>query len=215
MKLNDKVVFYIPPTADEAELAERKGKHMPQYRGPAVITKVYTPTTFQLQHNGRTYQRCLSELRPYKVKGESTLDVGVAPDSATSFDVGAFVTYRDTDDPDSDDSKRFHLGKVINVADGEAHLHCQVTKGKALSHAKWSPLYQRNNGEYTLADSKHSEPVVDRVPVDELEWVLHYDVQLTKDIRITKKSRRQLERKTIKYQDKTRHPKIFQASPRF
>ena len=42
--------------------------------------------------------------------------------SATSFEIGAFITYRDTDDDNDPDSKRFHLGKVINVADGEAHV---------------------------------------------------------------------------------------------
>ena len=43
LKVGDKVVFFIPPTAEEAELAKRKAKHMPQHRGPATITKVMTP----------------------------------------------------------------------------------------------------------------------------------------------------------------------------
>ena len=81
--------------------------------------------------------------------------------------------------------------KMINVADEETHLHCHTTIVKVLSHAKWSPLYHQNDVADTFATSNHCEGVVDRVLVDELEWVMYYDVQLTGDNHITKKSRRQ------------------------
>ena len=193
LKKGDKVSFFIPPTAEEAELAKRKAKHMPQYRGPATITKVMTPTTFTLTHKGRTYQRCLSELRPYRANKDPELNVGVAPDTATSFEVGSFIAYRDTDDPDSEDSSRYHVGKVINVADGQAHVHCHATHGKALSRALWKPLYQNDNGVYAVGDPNHGDAVVDKIPVDEQEWVLHYNVQLNQKQRITKRSRKQLD----------------------
>ena len=135
LQVGDKVCFFIPPTAEEAELAQRKAKHMPQYRGPATITKVMTPTTFELAYGNRKYKRCLSELRPYHASNDPELDAGVAPDTATSFTVGDYVAYRDTDDPDSEDSQRYHVGKVVNIADGNAHVHCHATHGKALSRA--------------------------------------------------------------------------------
>ena len=193
LKVGDRVSFFIPPTADEADLAKRKAKHMPQFRGPATITKVMTPTTFELQYGKRTYQRCLSELREYKAAAKPLLDTGVAPDSTTSFEQNAFVAYRDTDDPNDDDSRRFHVGKVMNIADGEAHLHCYTTSGKALSHAKWRPLYQNSRGVFKIGDVNHGETVVDRIPVDEDEWVLHYDVQLDENKRMLKRTRNQLE----------------------
>ena len=59
-------VFFIPPTADETELAARKDKHLPQFRGPASITKTLTSITFELRFKNRTYKRCLSELRRYR-----------------------------------------------------------------------------------------------------------------------------------------------------
>ena len=62
LKVGDRVSFFIPPSAEEAELTARKTKHLPQFRGPATITKVMTPTTFTLTYEGHTYQRCLSEL---------------------------------------------------------------------------------------------------------------------------------------------------------
>ena len=192
LRAGDKVLFYIPPTAEEAELAQRKVKHLPQYRGPAVITRVLTPTTYELKYGNRTYKRCLSELRQYRVKGRPALNTGVAPDTATSFEKDAFVAYRDTDDPDDDDSKRYHLGKVINVADGNAHLHCYATAGKALSRAKWLPLYQSNTGDYSIGNTRHGDAVIDQIPVEEEEWVLHYNVQLDANKRINKRVRQQL-----------------------
>ena len=193
LQLGDRVSFYIPPSAEEAELAARKAKHLPQFRGPAVITKIMTPTTFELRYKGRIYKRCLSELRRYRANSEPLLDVGVAPDSATSFEIGSYIAYRDIDDPSSEDSKRFHVGKVTNVADGEAHVHCYATAGKALSHAQWRPLYQDVKGAFTMKKTRQVEAVIDRIPVDEPEWVLHYAVQIGSDARISKRSRRQLE----------------------
>ena len=104
------------------------------------------------------------------------LDSGVAPDSTTSFEQGATIAYRDTDDPEDEDSGRFHLGRVVNVTDGEAHLHCLATTGKALSRAQWKPLYQNNRGVFALGNQRHGDPVIERIPVDEDSWVLHYDV---------------------------------------
>ena len=114
-----------------------------EFLNKEVIIKVMTPTTFTLTYEGRTYQRCLSELRPYRATGMPDLDSGVAPDSATSFEQGSFVAYRDTDDSNDDDSSRFHLGLVTNIADDIAHVHCHDTTDKTLSRVKWKPLHQR------------------------------------------------------------------------
>ena len=199
LKVGDKVVFFIPPTAEEAELAKRKAKHMPRYRGPATIVKVMTPTTFELKHNNRTYQRCLSELRRYRAAGQPLIDVGVAPDTATSFEVGAYIAYRDNDDPNDDSSSMFHVGKVINVADGQAQVHCHATTGKSLARAKWAPLYQQDDGTYTLAKGRRREAVEDHIPVDEEEWVMHYDVKLDAKRQIIKQTRKQLASMKVKH----------------
>ena len=62
LSVGDQVVFFIPPTADEDDLEDLKVKHLPHFRGTTRITKVLTPTTFELQYKSRTYKRCLSEL---------------------------------------------------------------------------------------------------------------------------------------------------------
>ena len=197
LSVGDQVAFFIPPTAEEAELAARKAKHLPQFRGPARITRVLTPTTFELRFKNRTYKRCLSELRRYRATGEPLLDVGVAPDEVSSFELNAYIAYRDTDDANDDDSRRFHLGKVTNIVDGQAHVHCYATKGKALSRAEWRPLYQTANGVFRLGNARHCEPVMDHIPLDEDEWVWHYNVRLNANDRILKQVRRQLEHEEV------------------
>ena len=94
----------------------------------------------------------------------------------TSWVAGVLLMYRDTDDANDDDSRRFHLGKVTNIADGQAHVHCYATKGKALSRAEWRPLYQTANGVFRLGNARHCESVMDHIPLDEDEWVWHYNV---------------------------------------
>ena len=123
----------------------------------------------------------------------------MAPDTNTSFEVGGFVAYRDTDDPDDEGSKHYHIGRVNNVADGQAQVHCYATQGKALSRAQWKPLYQNDRGVYAIGKRTHGEPVVDNIPVDEGTWMLHYNVQFGENNRLTKQVRRQLTDLKVKH----------------
>ena len=95
----------------------------------------------------------------------------MTPDEVSSFELNTFIAYRDTDDSNDDDSRRFHLDKVINMADGQAHVHCYVTKGKALSRAEWRPLYQTTNGVFRLGNANHCVSVMNRIPLNEDEWI--------------------------------------------
>ena len=64
--VGDQVSFFIPPSEKQAKQMGRKPKHMPQYRGPAIIVKVLTNTTHELMYQGRAYFRCFGEIRPHK-----------------------------------------------------------------------------------------------------------------------------------------------------
>ena len=68
------------------DLTARKAKHLSKFRGPARITKVLTPTTFELRYKSHTdNHHCLSQLRRYRTTGEPLLDVGVVTDGVKSF----------------------------------------------------------------------------------------------------------------------------------
>ena len=104
------------------------------------------------------------------------------------------MAYSDTDDPADLDSKRFHLGKCINIADGMAHIHCYATHGNKLSHCKWLPLYQDDAGVYGTGDPKHGDEVVDKIPTGEdgADYVHHYNVKLQANGKLAHITRQQL-----------------------
>ena len=54
-------------------------------------------------------------------------------------------------------------------------------------------MYQNDRGVYATGDSEHGEAVIDRIPTEEDEWVLHYDVRLNSTQRMVKRTRKQLE----------------------
>ena len=97
--VGDKVSFFIPPTAREAEEElGRKAKHIQHFKGPATVTAKLSPTTFVIVYQGTTYYgRCSSELKPYR--SEDTPWLVTAAHVHSEFKVSNFVALSDTDDP--------------------------------------------------------------------------------------------------------------------
>ena len=177
--IGDKVSFFIPPTATEAAKRGRKAKHIAHFKGPARIVAKHSPTTFTVEYNGSTYGRCLSELWPYRSDSEPADITNQTLEH--DLKVGNFVALCDTDDPTSDKYNLFHLGKVTNIADDQAHIANYATFGKNLITAAWKPLYQTDAGEYTVAKPRRaaaSKRVVDIVDADDQSYVRHFDVKL-------------------------------------
>ena len=137
----NRVVFYIPPSAEEAKKAGRKMKHLPHFRGLATITTVPSDTTYEMTHHGRTYKRSVQELRRYKAAAPPT-DLATANDEAmlaSDLKVDNYVALCDSDDPEYN---QFHVAKVLRIdADaGEAQLHQYATKAVKLQQAVWLPI---------------------------------------------------------------------------
>ena len=55
-----------------------------------------------------------------------------------------------------------------------------------------APLCQSNTGDYSIGNIRHGDTVIDQIPVEEEEWVLHYNVQLDVNKSINKWVRHQL-----------------------
>lgn len=85
-----------PPTAAEAKRRGRKVKHLLYFKGPATITNVRTPTTYDIEYNGKNYARATAELRPYKGKATSAmLHHPVMETNDTAIKKGEIIAYRD------------------------------------------------------------------------------------------------------------------------
>ena len=199
----DQVSFYIPPTEKEAHRMGRKPKHLPQYRGPATITKILSNTTYQLSHNDRIYNRCFSELRPYRSAGPP-MDLPAAQDvlmQQRKLVVGNYVALCDSNDVEDD---HFHLCEVTSIQDGKAVLLNYVTWTSNIKHAKFSVMYQhRSDLAYTTIPPKKDkleQEVFDWITLEEAdEYIDHYNIQMTRSMKIRSGSRKQLRQLGLKH----------------
>ena len=200
VKAGDKVSFFIPPTAKEAEELGRKVKHLAHFKGPAQVVKQLTPTTYAIKYNGAMYGRCLSELRQYK--GDGIPNLVSTTNTGNKLQKGDYVAFGDTDDAQDESYQYYHIGKVVNVADGQAHLLNYATLSKNVALAKWAPLYQLPSGVYTLTKPKRGvkeAQVIDKIAVDDHDYVRCTNVQFTSAGKIAARFRRHLARKGFKH----------------
>jgi len=202
-KVGDEVSFYLPPSEKQAEQMGRKPKHLLQYKGPALIVRKLSDTTFQLDFEGRTYFRCFSEIRPYK-STKLPLNLPMATDAKMQerrIIVGNYVALCDTDDPNDD---LFHLCEVTGIEDDKAILLNYATWGRNLKSARFSIMYQEHDTlRYTTekpSRNAREQEVVDRVDLDKADaYIDHYDIRLTRNMKISAKSARQLRKLGLRH----------------
>ena len=108
--------------------------------------------------------------------------------------VGNFVALCDSDDPEDD---HFHLCLVLAIEDGKAILLNHTTSTGNIRMAKFTILYQKKNTlQYTMESPNRNareQEVIDQVPLKEADsFIDHYDIKMTKAMRISAKSIRQL-----------------------
>ena len=202
-KVGEEVTFYLPPTEQEALTMGRKPKHLLQYKGPAFVIEKLSNTTYRIEFEGRKYNRCFSELRPYK-SDKLPLDLPMANHAdmqERKLIVGNYVALCDTDKPEDD---HFHLCKVIEIEDGTAVLLNYATFGTRLTTAHFSVMYQeRSSSRYTTEKPKlnaRSQEVIDRVSLEEADgYIDHYDIKMTSKMRIKARCIRQLRKLGLKH----------------
>ena len=202
-QIGDEVSFYLPPSEKDALAMGRKPKHLLQYRGPAFVVEKLSNTTYQIEYEGRKYNRCFSELRPYK-SDKLPLDLPMANHEEMQerkLIVGNYVALCDSADPEDD---HFHLCKVIAIEDHTAVLLNYATFSTNLAKAKFSIMYQERRGlRYTTDKPRinpRSQEVIDRVSLEEADdYIDHYDIKLTLRGRIKMRCIKQLKKLGLKH----------------
>ena len=191
------MAFYSPPTQPECIKNKRKPKHLLQYKGPAKITRVRTPTTYDLTFEGRNYSRATAELRPYRATKEQGVKAPEIRDTE-AFKVGDFVAYLE-----EKGDKHFHVGKIKSKGDNII-IDAYATPTRRINLAVWLPLEQIVATEqYTVQTStrRHQIQVQDTFPADTAhEHVLSPKVELLPSGKLSSKSR-----KALKAADKEHH----------
>lgn len=211
-EVGDLVTFYIPPTADQAQRRGRKLKHLMWYRGPAKVEEVLSGTTYRISYQGTSYFRATSELRPYKAakgpvpsKGHTTSQ-GTSRNQKTSshtpleVSVGVYVAYRT-----HQDDRRYHIGRVAALLEGELQVHTHATVSNGIRHAVWKPVYSTNKGEYTTepprgrARAGQDSKLYDYVPNQPEDKLVLCEVALTNQKKLSQADQGKLRARALQH----------------
>ena len=196
-KVGDKVAFFIPPTAAEAKRRKRKAKHIMPYKGPAVVTNVRTPTTYDIEYKGKRYARATAELRPYRAKGEPADAVRPEGPQEEELHAGEWVAYRD----DMEDT-HFHVGKIVSLGDFIT-VEAWATTAARVDNAQWKPLYQiTRTGQYTTQTHarRQQSRIVENIPAeDKEEYIMMRKLTMLRNNKLTASTRRKLAEAKLKH----------------
>ena len=134
-QVGDAVAFYLPPTQEQAEKANRKHKHLTQWAGPGYITKCLSAngTTFRIRCGNTNYERHVLNMRKWKGPAPP-IPKGIIRDD--SINVGSVVAVLD-----DDQDKHYHIAKVMDITDSITTLWYASTRGKHLRSAIWRWMY--------------------------------------------------------------------------
>ena len=133
--VGDKVVFHLPPTAEQAKQLHKHPKHVLQWHGPAVITKSLSNngTTWRMKYNNRFYERHVKHM--FKWTSFHDKDGWIVNDT---IGIGTFVAYRYTNT-----QPYYHIAQIEDITNDVATLWHYFTRSKVLKTAVWKPLYHK------------------------------------------------------------------------
>ena len=152
-KIGDQVAFFIPPTEEEANKANRKAKHLMQFKGPATIVASLSKnnTTFRLSFKGRNYDRQVLNMSPYRSDDQPQL-YRLTDD--TTVTIGSLIAVKD-----ESEHTQYHLGQVLEIVDNNAKIWYYATTTRH-TQGKWRPLYGTYENDTSVTFNKP-------LPVDE------------------------------------------------
>ena len=173
-------------------------------------------TTYELTYKGIKYRRSIQEIRPHRgaekvekqgpgagatanQQNQVSGDLQPVPaDSAKSYRVGQYVAYR-TEKGD----QRFHVGRVVEIAENELQVHTHGTTSKQLRHARWKPIFTNKAGQYTTQCRRGrargvDDKVYDHIPAESGDGLVLLQVQLQSGI-LDEQSREALTNKAMQH----------------
>ena len=150
-KIGDRVLIYIPPGQNIAQVKNRRAKHLLRFRGPARVTKVFKSrpdskspgSAFEVKMEGskRVYQRTLANIRPWPKHllkhpagtQDDLLDEGgnlIDAKNNTAYCFGRLPIGSIAGIIESEGSKMIHFGRVIKHIGQENVFHMFGTTGE-------------------------------------------------------------------------------------
>ena len=158
--VGDRVKYFSPPSAEEAQRLGRKSKHSFLWRGPATVKRILSSQAYVLHDilRDRDVSRTVINIRPYRStsNGETKgvtfdIDSDNDGDQDASFATGEVVAVIERAD-----DKLFFLGKILTIENDDITVHYYGTRGKNISTAKFFPTFQitggRDKGQFRIGN---------------------------------------------------------------
>ena len=197
-RVGDKVAFYLPPNAAEAQRMGKNPKHMLQYQGPGEIIESLSTnnTAFKIKCGNRIYKRNIMHISPYTATTQVPAELQLRVDNTVT--AGSFVAVLD----DTND-RRYHIAKVIDVGEQATTLHYYATTSRRLRNALWKPLYKHPRSNVILMEQPDTiirndltyTGTIDTRPIND-SLILLANVGMTDRKRVMGRTRQILKRKT-------------------
>ena len=139
--IGDRVSFFLPPTAKQAQLMGKHPKHMLHFTGPAEIVEALSDhgTAWKLEYQGREYRRNVMHMKPYRPDDFVEHQQRAVVDNNVYLNSYVAVLDNDTD-------THYHVAKVIGLTAHQTTLHYMGTGSRALRSAKWRLMFHKPDG---------------------------------------------------------------------
>jgi hypothetical protein len=189
--LNDRVKIYVPPTHAQILRTGRKSNHIVAWRGPCKITRLLSPTSYEVEEegSGRTFQRTIINIRPFRATKTPPPPHHDLVSSAALLP-STIIAVRDT--PDS----AFHLAKVLHLTEILLSVHYLGTTSRPLDTAVFRLVWIAPDGRTVLKDTRparNHSPVTGEIDAADLpDLLVASHLRLTSSGRLSRKSSRLL-----------------------
>jgi hypothetical protein len=146
--LNDRVKIYLPPTHAQLLRTGRRSNHIVAWRGPCRITKLLSPSSYEMQEecSGRVFQRSIINTRPFRAsKNPPPPHHDLV--SHAALHPGTIIAVRDNP------TSHFHIAKVTTITETLLSVHHLGSTNPTMDSAVFRPLWLAPDNRTVMKDT--------------------------------------------------------------
>ena len=194
--IGDLVKIRVPPTHEQMLATGRRSSHISSWRGPCIVTDRLSTTAYRMdeQSSGRTFERVISNILPYRASSIRAPAVYV-PLYSDVFLVDEFIAIRD--EPNSP----FYIAKVTSVTESSIEVHYYGSTHPDLSRATFRPAWHKPNSDVIHLSTTQPTDTIRYAGVIELDSIRNLLVARNLEMLSSRKLRKKSQNKLFHIYD--------------
>ena len=194
--IGDLVKIRVPPTHEQMLATGRRSSHISSWRGPCIVTDRLSTTAYRMdeQSSGRTFERVISNILPYRASSIRAPAVYV-PLYSDVFLVDEFIAIRD--EPNSP----FYIAKVTSVTESSIEVHYYGSTHPDLSRATFRPAWHKPNSDVIHLSTTQPRDTIRYAGVIELDSIRNLLVARNLEMLSSRKLRKKSQNKLFHIYD--------------